>query len=158
MRAITRFELDELLLKAKKSERKRANLSLHQPEDLLQRMLNALLPGTYMPPHKHENPDKYELVTILRGQITYLEFNAKGEVEVVVCLDAEGDIRVIEVPPRTYHTMIALQPSIVVEVTQGPYNPATHKIAAPWAPAEGTPKASDYLLHLESIVDNWDEK
>lgn len=156
MRIITQFELDELLLKAKKAERKRANLSLHQPQDLLQRMLNALLPGTYMVPHKHENPDKYELVTILRGQIAYLEFDIKGEVNAIGWLDAEGDVRVIEVPPRTYHTMVALQPSIVVEVTQGPYDPATHKITAPWAPAENTPKANDYLLHLEAIIDNWD--
>ena len=47
--------LDELSAKAKASERLRANLDLrNSSEDLSQRMLNALEPGTVMPIHRHK--------------------------------------------------------------------------------------------------------
>ena len=52
---ITQKILDELTAKAKASERLRANLDLrNSAEDLSQRMLNALEPGTVMPIHKHK--------------------------------------------------------------------------------------------------------
>lgn len=47
---ITKEIIDELSAKAKASERLRANLDLrNSAEDLSQRMLNALEPGTVMP-------------------------------------------------------------------------------------------------------------
>ena len=52
---ITQETLDELTIKAKASERLRANLDLrNSPEDQSQRMLNALEPGTVLPIHRHK--------------------------------------------------------------------------------------------------------
>ena len=52
---ITKEILDELIAKAKASERLRANLDLrNSTEDKSQRMLNALEPGTIMPIHRHK--------------------------------------------------------------------------------------------------------
>lgn len=46
--------LDELFAKAEASERKRMNYDLRtSAEDGGQRMLNALLPGTCVPIHRH---------------------------------------------------------------------------------------------------------
>jgi cupin fold WbuC family metalloprotein len=155
LRSISQVEIEELIFQAKQSPRKRAILRLHEHEEPVQRMVNALIPGTYVPPHKHENPDKVELFAILKGKIAILQFNERGDVEVIIKLEAEGNVKIIDIPPRVYHGLLVLEPSAVLEIIQGPYDAATHKYFAPWAPLESDPKAVDYLMYLTSIVDNW---
>jgi len=158
MRAITQVEIEQIIWQAKKSPRKRAILRLHQHQDLVQRMINAVIPGTYVQPHKHEDPDKVELFSILKGKVAVLRFNQIGEVEAVCELDEHGSIKIVEIPPRTYHAIVALQPSALLEIIEGPYVEATHKQMAAWAPPEDSPKAGDYLIYMNSIVDNWKVK
>lgn len=155
MRAITQVEIEQLMWQAKKSKRKRAILRLHQHKEPVQRMINAVMPGTYVPPHKHENPDKVELFSILKGKVAVLKFNNIGEIEAVLELNERGSIKIVEIPPRTYHSIIALQPSAILEIIDGPYVEATHKQMAAWAPTENSPKAGDYLIYMTSIVHNW---
>lgn len=51
---ITKEILDELSAQAKVSPRLRMAMDLrNSPEDLSQRMLNALEPGTHVPIHRH---------------------------------------------------------------------------------------------------------
>ena len=60
--------LDELLAKAVTSERKRINYDLRTtPDDGGQRMLNALMPGTVVPIHRH--PMSNESVICLSGKL-----------------------------------------------------------------------------------------
>ena len=155
LRSITQVEIEDLIFQAKKLPRKRNILRLHEHHEPVQRMVNALIPGTYVTPHKHENPDKVELFCILKGCIAVLEFNERGDVEIVIKLDTAGQVKVVEIPPRTYHTIIPLEPSAVLEIIQGPYEESSHKQFATWAPLEDNPKATDYLMYLTSIVDNW---
>lgn len=158
MRAITQMDIEQLMWQAGKSTRKRAIFRLHEHEEMVQRMVNALLPGTYVPPHKHEDPDKVELFSILKGKVAVLRFNDIGEVQAVLELSETGPVKIVDIPPRTYHSVVVLQPSAVLEIIQGPYEAATHKQLAPWAPAEASPKANDYLIYMTSIVDNWHVK
>jgi cupin fold WbuC family metalloprotein len=155
MRVITMPDIDDLILQAKKMERKRTIFRLHQHEETVQRMINAIVPGSYVTPHKHENPDKVELFNILKGRVAVLHFNDRGDIEAMHLLEDRGLKRVVEIPPRIYHTIIALEPSALFEIIQGPYNANTHKQFAPWAPLEDTPRARDYLMYLEAIVHNW---
>ncbi|MEL6402907.1 MAG: WbuC family cupin fold metalloprotein [Chloroflexota bacterium] len=155
LRSITTTEIEELIFNAKRHPRKRHILRLHEHHEPVQRMVNALVPGTYITPHKHENPDKVELFNILKGKVAILQFSPRGEVEQVVTLSAHGLFRVVDIPPRMYHSIIPLEPSAVLEIIQGPYEEATHKQFASWAPREDDPKAADYLMYLTSIVHNW---
>lgn len=155
MRVITLPDIDDLILQAKKSERKRTLFRLHQHEEPVQRMVNAIAPGSYITPHKHENPDKVELFTILKGQVAVLHFNNRGDIEAIYMLEDRGLNRVVEIPPRTFHTIIAVEPSALLEIIEGPYDVRTHKQFATWAPLEDTPRARDYLMYLEAIVHNW---
>ena len=60
--------LEELLAKAETSERKRMNYDLRtSPDDGGQRMLNALMPGTVVPIHRH--PHSNETVICLSGKL-----------------------------------------------------------------------------------------
>lgn len=155
MRAITQADIEQLTYQAEQSPRKRAIFRLHEHEEPVQRMVNALLPETYIPPHKHENPDKVELFCILMGKVAVIKFSVTGEIDDVLILDANGAIKIVDIPPRTYHSVVPLEPSAVLEIIQGPYVEATHKQFAAWAPAEASPQADEYLKQLMEIVENW---
>lgn len=155
MRAITRLELDNLLLEAKKLPRRRTILRLHEHHEPVQRMVNAVWPGSYITPHKHEAPDKVELFALLLGEVAIVQFDDLGAITEVHTLSEASPTRLVEIPPRTYHTLIAQEPSALLEIIEGPYDAATHKQFATWAPREEHPRARDYLLYLASIVDNW---
>lgn len=152
LRAISQHMIDDLLVQAAQSPRLRAIYRLHEHEEPVQRMINAIMPGSYVQPHKHENPDKVELFAILKGCVACLQFDPQGNLQLVVMLDASGSNRVVDIPPRTYHSLIALEPAALVEIIQGPYDATSHKQFAAWAPAEGSPNAVEYLRQLEAQV------
>lgn len=152
LRTITETNINQLMQLAQNSARKRTILRLHEHEEPVQRMINAMFPGTYITPHKHENPDKVELFSIIVGRLAVLQFAEDGAVENMAVLDAKGANRVVDVPPRTYHSLIPLEPCAALEIIQGPYDAATHKQFAPWAPAEDNPKAAAYLHQLTEMV------
>lgn len=142
--------LSRLSREARQSPRLRKNYNFHYgPEDPLQRMLNAMEPGTYIRPHKHENPDKREAFFALSGSLCILEFDDLGEIREYTILNAARGNFGVEIPARTWHSIISLETgSVAYEVKDGPYNPADDKDFAPWAPEEGSGEAADYLCML----------
>ena len=152
MRTITQQLLQDLIERAQQSQRKRVPYNLHEYHEPVQRMVNALLPGTYVAPHKHENPDKVELIAVLTGRVACFRFSDTGDVQEVHILEANGPVRAVDIRPGIYHTFVALEPSAVLEIIQGPYQQDTHKQFATWAPLEGTPETVGYLARLETLA------
>lgn len=150
LRKVDERLVSELSEKAAQAPRRRLNLNFHpQSSDVFQRMLNALEPGSYVQPHKHEKPDKDEVFVILRGRLVVVCFSDQGEIEDYIILDAKRGHYAVEVPARTWHMIAALEPATVVfEFKHGPYDPATDKIFAPWAPPENHPEAEAYLREI----------
>lgn len=146
--------LETISQQAKQSHRLRMNYNFHSgPEDTLQRMLNAMEPGTYIRPHKHENPDKREVFFALKGSLCIVEFDDDGNIRDYTLLKAGGDCCGAEIPERTYHTVISLEPgSVAYELKDGPYIPIEDKNFATWAPPEGSPQATHYLAQLISTL------
>lgn len=142
--------IDKVTARAKIAPRKRTNHNFHQtPDDLLNRMLNAMELGTYVHPHKHEDPDKREAFLILRGAILVIEFDDKGNITDHIILNPKEGVFGLEIQPRTYHTLICLEPGTVVyELKDGPYNPVNDKQFASWAPPEGSPEGPLYMQQL----------
>jgi len=156
MKLITQQLLNKTSQKARESERKRQNYNFHEQEaDLMQRMLNALEPGTYVRPHKHENPDKREVFIVLRGKLAFIIFDDKGKIKTINILKANGDEFGIEIEARVWHTMVSLEKGTVIyEIKDGPYNPENDKNFAEWSPKEFSDKAQKYLENLKKqIVD-----
>jgi len=139
--------LDSLIDKAKQSSRKRMNYNFHPADDaVLQRMLNALEPGTYIRPHKHINPDKNEVFVVLQGTLLLVEFNDDGSICDQIILNKNSEDLAVEFPPDRYHTIISLESgSVAFEFKEGPYVQATDKVFASWAPEEGSDEAHEYL-------------
>lgn len=152
IRTITQELLNDLLAQAAQSERGRVPYRFHEHHETVQRMLNAITPGSYITPHKHESPDKVEMIAPLVGSAALLQFSDTGTVEQIFILEADGPVRGVDIPPRVYHNFVALTPCVVLEIIQGPYQAETHKQFASWSPKEGSPEAAAYLKQLEAQI------
>jgi cupin fold WbuC family metalloprotein len=115
--------LDELSAQAKANPRLRQAMDLrNSPEDLSQRMLNALEPGTVLPIHRHRASS--ETVVILRGKIEWVFYDDHGHETERVTLDANGEPRMLNVERDRWHSLVCLEPnSVLYESKNGAYQP-----------------------------------
>ena len=139
MKKIDSILIESVIVRANNSARRRINFNFHDgPKDPLQRMLNAMQPGTYLQPHKHEDPDKREVFMALTGKFVVVQFDESGSITDHMVLDPLKRDFAAEVKARTYHTIICLaSDSIIYELKDGPYDPDDDKHFASWAPKEG---------------------
>ena len=137
--------LDQLFKQAKENPRLRQNLDLRtSPSDTSQRMLNALLPGTVVPIHRHE--ETTETVICLCGKldeviyeevVTYGNASSGGFSQ---GMDAQDVVRKVEyrevrrihlcpaqsqygcqVPKGAWHTVEVIESSVIFESKDGKY-------------------------------------
>jgi cupin fold WbuC family metalloprotein len=141
---------------ARRNPRRREIHVLHRGDaDTLHRMLNALQLGTYVRPHRHLEPPKAEAFVVLQGAAAFVPFLDDGTVDLdgLTLLDRERGALAVDCREGIWHSFLALEPDTVLyEVKPGPYDAATDKEFAPWAPGEGTPEAEGYRERLEAEV------
>jgi len=150
---ITQTLLQEVANEAAASPRRRKNRNFHRTnEDMAHRLLNALEPDSYVPPHRHLDPSKDEAIVALRGRFGLVLFDADGKVQNTAVLAAGGDTLGVDLPHGTFHTVLALEPgSVFFEAKAGPYVALSEAERASWAPVEGTPEAVAYLAQLRAL-------
>jgi len=154
MKIVTQDSLDQLSRAAAESARLRKNLNLHDEyADPCQRLFNAMEPGTYIHPHRHLNPPKPECFMAIRGKFLLVTFTDAGDIASIVPFGDGCDVVAIDLPAGIWHSLLALEAgSVFFETKPGPYVALSDKDFAPWAPAEGTPEAQNYLASLVKIV------
>ncbi|HQR33917.1 MAG TPA: WbuC family cupin fold metalloprotein [Blastocatellia bacterium] len=156
IQTITTSLLDELILQAKNSPRLRAIRCFHNGDwEHCHRMLNALTPGTYVRPHRHDSDYQSEAFILLRGRLGLLLFDDKGNVDCDQSriLSLDGGILGMDIPPRRWHCLVALEDTVIYEVKGHPaggYLQDRDKNFAIWSPEEGTPESQEFLGKLES--------
>lgn len=113
--------LDELTEKAKVSERLRANLDLrNSSEDLSQRMLNALEPGTVLPIHRHLGSS--ETCVCIRGHFEEYFYDESGKLTETIDMVPGGVVLNIE--KGQWHSLKCLESgTILLEAKDKPYAP-----------------------------------
>lgn len=113
--------LDQVSAQAKASPRLRMNYNFHPSlEDKCHRMLNAVEPGTVVPIHRHLASS--ETVALLRGKIRWYFYDDSGKVDEEVVLDANGDVRGINVEKGRWHSLECLESgSVLLESKDGAY-------------------------------------
>lgn len=118
---ITQETLDELTIKAKASERLRANLDLrNSPEDQSQRMLNALEPGTVLPIHRHKGSS--ETCICIRGHFEEYFYDNNGNLTDTIDMLPGGVVLNIE--KGQWHSLKCLESgTILFEAKDGAYRP-----------------------------------
>jgi|TARA_A100001011_G_scaffold386462_1_gene462334 cupin fold WbuC family metalloprotein len=136
---------DRVAKEARQGSRLRMNHNLHQANDLVQRFINVLQPGTYVRPHRHlrdQEGEGFECFLVLQGAVGLLLLNQQGEVIHQERLDASGPLRGIELAESQLHTLVALEDDTVIfELKQGPYQPSSDKDFLAGFPLENTPDA-----------------
>lgn len=131
--------------------RRRQHHNLHAMEEPCHRLLNALQPDTYVQPHCHRSPDKAESIIVLRGRLGLLIFSETGELLATRELSPEGDCPGVDLPPGTFHALVALAPdSLIFECKAGPYQALADDERGAWAPREGEPGAAEYLAWMRA--------
>ena len=146
--------LDEVCAEAAASPRRRKNRNFHPRDDHpAHRLLNAMQPDSYIPPHRHLDPHKDETFVVLRGLLGVILFDDAGNVVRAARVGAGCTALGVDIPHGTWHAAVALAPDTVfLEAKAGPYLPLTGAERAPWAPAEDSPEAAAYLAALKAAV------
>lgn len=106
--------LGKLFEQAVVNPRLRQNFDLRtSANDNSQRMLNALLPGTVVPIHRH--PQSTENVFLLCGKIVEIICDENGnEIERIHLDPTVGNYGCV-VPQGAWHTVEVLEPSVIYE-------------------------------------------
>jgi len=146
---------------ARANSRKRETHVLHTgDEDHLQRMVNAIQPGSYVRPHRHIMPPRPEMFILLQGQLGCVCFGEDGAIadDALVLLDQAHGVYGVDLRGGEWHSLVALEvDTVFVSVIAGPYDPRTAKQSAPWSPAPGDTEADRYLAQLEArFRERWD--
>jgi len=144
--------LDAVCAEAAASPRRRKNRNFHPRDDFpAHRLLNAVQPDSYIPPHRHLDPDKDETFVVLRGLLGVVIFDDGGAVASATKVGAGGTAIGVDIPHGTWHSVIALAPDTVfLEAKAGPYRAPGAAERASWAPAENDPGAADYLARIKA--------
>lgn len=118
---VTEAILDELSAKAKVNPRLRQSMDLrNSPEDLSQRMLNALEPGTVMPIHRHR--DTSETCICIRGHFEEYFYDENGNLTETIDMVPGGGVLNIE--KGQWHSLKCMAPdTILFEAKDGAYEP-----------------------------------
>ena len=159
--------ISELFDKAVVNPRLRQNFDLRNPDDNGQRMLNALLPGTIVPIHRH--PHSNETVIILCGKVIEITYDDNGNETEHIHLDPSLGNLGCMVPAGAWHTVKVLEPSVIFEAKDGKYgedgsetladydNKAKATSTAPFINSLGDLKKNiEYIIGIERQSGNID--
>ena len=125
--------LDELTEQAKNNPRLRCNFDLrNSPDDLSQRMLNALEPGTILPIHRHKGSS--ETVVCIRGHFEeylygYTKLRSDGTPDphsfgIVETIDMYPGGPILNIEKGQWHSLKCLESGTVLfEAKDGAYAP-----------------------------------
>lgn len=149
MKRIDSYMMENLLIAAKSSNRQRKHHSFHQSlEDPCHRLVVAMTTDSYIQPHRHLAFPKDELFVILHGIVAVFIFSETGAVRMIERIEAGGTAVGVEIPAGAWHTLVAIQDSVLLEVKSGPYMPIPAEDLASWAYFEDNPQAPSYLNQL----------
>lgn len=137
MMEIDKKFITKLLSEAAENPRLRQNYDLRTSyDDNSQRMLNALLPGTVVPIHRH--PNSTENVLLLHGKLVEVLYEEERpgdgieqkpdkaigrslhETARIVMDPSSGNYGCV-VPAGVWHTVEVLEPSVIYEAKDGKY-------------------------------------
>jgi len=112
--------IDKLFDEAQDAERRRMNFDLRSSaDDGSQRMLNALLPGTVVPIHRH--PKSNENVILLVGKLDEVIYDSEGNETERIHLDLSKGHFGCVVPVGVWHTVDVIEPSVIYEAKDGAF-------------------------------------
>ncbi|WP_134690957.1 WbuC family cupin fold metalloprotein [Enterobacter hormaechei] len=129
MRLIDKNQLEALYDQAGQSERLRSHLLLHEShQDKVQRLLIALVKGSYVDPHYHELPHQWEMFIVMQGQVQVCLYGKDGDIINKFVAGENTAINIVEFSPGDIHSVECLSTrALMMEVKEGPFDPTFAK-------------------------------
>ena len=152
---INRKLISELFDKALLNQRFRQNYDLRNPDDNGQRMLNALMPGTDVPIHRHTQSN--ETVILLCGKIIEILYDDTGNETERFHLDPTlGNFGCV-IPAGVWHSVDVLEPSVIFEAKDGKYGEDGSELLADYKSKAASPVSfqnslGDLKKNIEYII------
>lgn len=138
---------------ARLSPRRRMNYNFHRStDDAVNRLLNAMHRGSYLPVHRHLSPSRSESCVVLRGSVGVTVYGDDGSVTERRVVSATGPCCGFDIEAGVWHGLVVLSDDTVLfEVKQGPYVPIAPDNIAPWSPpAEDAGAVAEFIKELET--------
>ena len=118
LKIISQQLLDNVSAAAQSSPRQRKNFNFHRRDDeICHRLLNAIEPDTYIPPHCHRDATKGESIVVLRGRVGVLIFSDDGVLIQRIVMQPESEILGVDIPPGVIHSLVAFS-SVRLKIEQ----------------------------------------
>ncbi|GKV82497.1 cupin fold metalloprotein, WbuC family [Pectobacterium polaris] len=123
MRQINKELIYSLYQQASKSDRKRSHYLLHSShQDKVQRLLIALVKGSYVEPHFHELEHQWEMFTVIEGCVEICIYDAQGGVIKKITAGEGAESAIIEFNPYDIHSLKCVSDrALILEVKEGPF-------------------------------------
>lgn len=114
--------------KASQSPRLRMHYDLRDSEEEeSQRMLNVLLPGSFVPIHRHTNTS--EQVICLQGAVLERFYDSRGNETKCIRLESGTDCMALTVPIGVFHSLECLdRQSAIIEFKAHKYDPKSTEL------------------------------
>ncbi len=134
---ITDRMMDAVADEARRSPRLRMNRNFHSSTDEpVNRLLNVMHRGSYLPVHRHLSPARTESSVVLRGRVGLTLYDDDGNVMERRIVGTASGCHGFDIEAGVWHGLVVLEDDTVLfEVKQGPYAPVTPDNMAPWSPA-----------------------
>lgn len=138
---------------ARRSPRLRMNYNFHRTtDDPVNRLLNVMHRGSYLPVHRHLEPARSETSVVMRGSVGVTVYDGQGGVVARRRVSASGPCRGFDIEAGVWHGLVVLEDDTVLfEVKQGPYAPIAAENVAPWTPdADDEAAVAEFIKNLET--------
>ena len=156
MQFITNELIERTLQRAKESPRLRMNYNFHADEaDAVNRLLNAMHRGTFVPVHRHLNPSLSESGVVLRGKVGIIIYDSEGRIITMRAVGAGTEACGFDIEAGVWHGLVVLEDNtIIYEVKQGPYTPISADNIASWSPdADDKQAQREFVKALEILFE-----
>lgn len=145
--------MDSVAVEARLSPRLRKNHNFHHSEDEpVNRLINVMHRGTYLPVHRHSWPDRSESCIVLRGRVGVTFYDDEGNLTDSRLVGPSCDCVGYDIDAGVWHGLVVLEDDTVLfEVKQGPYAPISAENIASWSPAaDDTSAVKRFIEELEN--------
>lgn len=132
MKLIDAELIERLYSDAIASNRLRTHYLLHESYiEKVQRLLIAMVNGSYVEPHFHSDPHQWEMFTVIHGRVKVCLYNSSGMVVRELIIDGENVVPVIEFSAGDIHSVECISKrALLLEVKEGPFDPDNPKVMA----------------------------
>lgn len=129
--------MDKVSSEARLSPRLRMNHNFHRSTDEpVNRLINVMHRGSYLPVHRHLNPSRDESCIVLRGRVGVTFYDEQGNMIDSRQVGEGCDCLGYDIEAGVWHGLVVLEDDTVLfEVKQGPFAPILAENIAPWTPA-----------------------